>query len=60
RLGIQEERCIAVGNSHFDAPMLEKAGFGIAFNPSDNNVRKAADFVIEEKDLSLLPKRADL
>ncbi len=59
-IGVKKKRCVAVGNSHIDAPMLKKAGVGIAFNPSDNEVRKAADMIIEKKDLSLLLERLDL
>jgi len=60
RLGIEKERCIALGNSHFDVPMIKKAGLGIAFNPDDQEIVDAADLVIEEKDLSLLIDRLDL
>ncbi len=52
--GIKKERCVAIGNSHIDAPMLERAGLGIAFNPDDEKVKRSADWVIEEKDLSAL------
>jgi phosphoserine phosphatase len=46
----------AVGNSCFDAPMLEVCGLGIAFNPSDECIRQRADIIVEEKDLrKLLP-----
>lgn len=54
RFGKRCDRCIAVGNSHIDAPMLEKADIGIAFNPDDEEVRKAGDIMIEKKDLSLI------
>ena len=50
-LDIDNKKCIAVGNSFIDVPMLEKAGLGIAFDPADAKVRRAADVVIEEKDL---------
>lgn len=50
-LDIEYKKCIAVGNSFIDVPMLEKAGLGIAFDPADAKVRRAADVVIEEKDL---------
>ncbi|MFO7793311.1 MAG: HAD family phosphatase [Candidatus Saliniplasma sp.] len=46
------ERTVAVGNSFIDAPMLERAGLGIAFDPADEKVRYAADVIITEKDLS--------
>lgn len=50
-LDIDNDKCIAVGNSFIDAPMLKKAGLGIAFDPADAKVRRAADVVIEEKNL---------
>lgn len=58
--GIERERCAAVGNSHIDVPMIEKAGLGIAFNPGDQKIREAADMIVEEKDLSLLLEKLDL
>ena len=51
KTGCKADETVAVGNSFSDAPMLEKAGLGIAFNPSDEKVKEAADVVIEEKDL---------
>ncbi len=56
-LEIKKENTAAVGNSHTDSPMLEKAALGIAFNPSDERVKKAADKVIKKKDLTLLLKK---
>jgi phosphoserine phosphatase len=53
-LALPLERCAAVGNSCFDIPMFEACGLGIAFNPEDDCVRKAADVVVEEKDLRLI------
>lgn len=44
-------QCAAVGNSCFDIPMFEVAGFGVAFSPDDVCVRAAADAVVEHKDL---------
>ncbi|MFP4050872.1 MAG: HAD family hydrolase [Thermoplasmata archaeon] len=49
--GVKSERCVAVGNSFIDSPMLEKAGLGIAFDPADEKVKRAADVIIEEKNL---------
>jgi len=55
-LQISYDKIAAVGNSCFDIPMFEMAGFSIAFNPSDDCVREAADIVVEEKDLrKILP-----
>ena len=53
-LNVNLENCLAVGNSCFDVPMFETCGIGIAFNPGDDCVKKSADIVIEEKDLSRL------
>ncbi len=55
KMDIPLNRIVAVGNSHFDIPMFKICGLGIAFNPLDELTRNAADVVIEEKDLSLLP-----
>jgi len=49
---VSPDKIAAVGNSCFDIPMFEICGLGIAFNPEDECVRKIADFVVEEKDLS--------
>ncbi|MEW5936612.1 MAG: HAD-IB family phosphatase [Candidatus Thermoplasmatota archaeon] len=54
RLKMTGEECAAVGNSYIDVPMLGMAGLGIAFCPLDDEVRRAADIVVEERDLSLL------
>jgi len=48
--------CAAVGNSCFDIPMFEVCGLGIAFNPADDCVKDAADYVIDNKNLeNLIP-----
>jgi phosphoserine phosphatase len=52
KVGIPLEMIAAVGNSCFDIPMLEICGLGIAFNPEDNCIKNAADFVVDSKDLS--------
>lgn len=53
-IGVKKENTAAIGNSHADAPMLERAALGIAFNPADEEVEEAADKIIDEKDLTLL------
>jgi len=53
-MDVDEKETVSVGNSHIDAPMLKRARTGIAFNPTDEKVKKAANIIIEEKDLSLL------
>ena len=56
KLDIAFNKIATVGNSCFDIPMFEISGLSIAFNPSDNCVRKAADIIVEEKDLvKILP-----
>lgn len=51
RLGVPKERTAAVGNSMYDVGMFREAGFGVAVNPSDAWVRRAARHVVEGKDL---------
>ena len=51
KTGAALERTAAVGNSYIDAPMLQEAGLGIAFDPMDDVVVGAADVVVREKDL---------
>jgi len=46
----------SIGNSCFDIPMFEVTSLGIAFNPEDSCVKKAANFIVEDKDLTkILP-----
>jgi len=45
-------QCAVVGDTVFDVPMFRDAGFSIAFNADDVQVKKAADAVIEDKDLT--------
>jgi len=50
------ENIASVGNSCFDIPMFESTGLSIAFNSEDECTRKAADIVVDGKDLSkILP-----
>lgn len=51
RWGIAPERAAAIGNSYQDAPMFDATGFGIAFDPLDEEVKQRADVVIETRDL---------
>lgn len=51
RLGLRPEETAAIGNSGQDVAMFQACGFGVAFDPIDDVVRKHADVVIEEKDL---------
>ena len=52
RVGASKKDVISVGNSLHDVSMFRRSGKGIAFCPSDDTVRKEADAVVEEKDLS--------
>jgi phosphoserine phosphatase len=54
KLNIPFENIAAVGNSCFDIPMLQNCGISFAFNPEDECIKKVADIIIEEKDLSKL------
>ena len=49
--GASKKDIISIGNSRYDVSMFERSGFGIAFCPSDDEVRKKADAVVEHKDL---------
>lgn len=51
KMEVSLKRTTAVGNSKYDIPMLKAANLGIAFNPDDEEVRKAADAVVEGKNL---------
>jgi phosphoserine phosphatase len=49
-------QCAAVGDSRNDIPMFRIAGFSIAFNPTNEDVAKAATTAIRSEDaLDLLP-----
>lgn len=53
RLGIAPARTIAIGDGANDIPMIETAGFGIAYHAKPKT-RAAADAAIEHGDLSVL------
>ncbi|RLF40253.1 MAG: hypothetical protein DRN12_05785 [Thermoplasmata archaeon] len=53
-LNIGFNEMIAVGNSCFDIPMLQRCGIGIAFNPEDRCIEETADVIVKEKNLELL------
>ncbi|MCA1812923.1 MAG: HAD-IB family phosphatase [Halobacteriales archaeon] len=50
-LRVEPARAAAIGNSRQDVPMFDACGLGVAFDPLDEDVRRGADVVIEEKDL---------
>ena len=43
--------CVFVGDYLNDVKVLQEAGLGIAFNCEHDQVKQAADVVIEKKDL---------
>ena len=56
-LGVAPEDCLAVGDTRSDVDMFTRVRVGIAVNPSSDEVRIAADLVLEEPDLGpLLPR----
>jgi phosphoserine phosphatase len=54
KLDIKNNRIATVGNSCYDIPMFAVSGVSIAFNPDDECVKKAADYIVEKKDLNLI------
>lgn len=49
--GFNLKQCAVIGDSKFDVSMFRKAGLSIAFNTKDEEVKRAADLVIDDKDL---------
>ncbi|MEM3444498.1 MAG: HAD-IB family phosphatase [Thermoplasmata archaeon] len=54
RAGVTREEIISVGNSFIDADMFEVSAVGIAFVPVDDEICRAADYVINENDMRAL------
>lgn len=52
--GVGPDDIVSVGNSRYDVSMFERSALGIAFCPEDEDVRGAADIVVDEKDLRKL------
>jgi phosphoserine phosphatase len=48
------ENCAVIGDSRFDIQLFEIAGLSIAFNSSDDQVKRKADVVVDGKDLRLV------
>ena len=56
-LGVNSDTLLAIGDSTSDIALFERAGVSVAVNPSSDEVRAAADIVLEEPDLRpLLPR----
>ena len=56
KLAIKPHHCAVVGDSIFDIPLFDLAGFSIAFNSKDKRVNKIANVSIENNDLrDILP-----
>jgi len=51
KLKISLSNFITIGDSKYDISMLKAAGFAIAFNPKDEEIKKVADVVIENNDI---------
>jgi len=50
-LGFSPAETASVGNSEIDVGLFRRSGFGIAFLPADDAVRRGASRVVEEHDL---------
>ncbi len=48
---ISLKECVFIGDHRNDIPVMKECGLSIAFDPKDNELRKVADVVIENKDL---------
>ena len=59
RFGMTKADTISVGNSLVDAQLFRESDVGVAFNPEDEAVRKAATVVIESDDLLEVIKYLD-
>jgi len=49
--GASKKGTTSIGNSRYDISMFKASGFGIAFAPSDDEIARAADAVVRDKDL---------
>ena len=55
QLGVSPAETVAVGDSHGDCPMFQACGLGIAVDPADEEVARAATVVLTADQLSRLP-----
>ncbi len=49
--GVSIGQCAVIGDSRFDVPLFRDAGLSIAFNAKDATVTRAADLVLDDKDM---------
>jgi phosphoserine phosphatase len=55
-LDINSDDCAVIGDSLFDIPLFDLAGFSVAFNSKDSRVKNIADVSIDSNDLrEILP-----
>jgi phosphoserine phosphatase len=54
QLGVGPESTASVGNSEIDTRLFARSRVGVAFLPEDDEVRRAATAVVEQKNLALL------
>lgn len=54
KLKINVKKCIAIGDSEVDVPMLLESGFGIAYNPKSFKAAEVADMIIFSDNLKTL------
>lgn len=52
RLSLNE--CAIIGDDITDLTLIRRAGFSVAFCPKNDKLKKYADVIINEKDLSLV------
>lgn len=52
KYGVEPERVASIGNSFVDVKMFHRSKLSIAFNPIDDEVRRAADVVMEGRNIS--------
>ena len=57
RENLSLKECVFVGDYLNDLKATQEAGLGIAFNCEEEKLKKAADVVIEKKDLREVLKR---
>ncbi len=59
QLGLLPEETASVGNSEIDVGLFRRSRLGIAFAPEDEVVRRAADRVVVERDLTVVLQALD-